>query len=92
VDEPWLAHVVIELGAQVLHVAVDRALVALEVVAQHLLDQLHARVNASRIARECHEELVLARGQLELAPVEVHPARRELDGETVVLEPVALGV
>lgn len=47
VEPLGLLGVVAQLGAKVLHVAVDGALVTLKVVAEHLLDQLHAVVDAA---------------------------------------------
>lgn len=42
VNPTRVARVIADLGAEILHVAVDGALVTLEVVAEHLLDELHA--------------------------------------------------
>ena len=59
----------LDLLAQVLHVCVDRALVAFVLVALHVVDQLEARVDAAGIAGERDEQLVLVRGELDQLPV-----------------------
>ena len=69
---------------------VDGALVALEVVAQHLLHQLHARVHATRVAGQRGEQLELAGGEIDLLVVDQHFVPRHVDGELAELQHFAL--
>src|SRR5206468_5196632 len=71
------AGVGLDLAAQVLDVGVDRALVALVVVALHAVDQLEARVHAPGRLGEGDEQAPLRRR-------EVHA--RVVDGDLVALE------
>ena len=61
-----ITRIVANLGAQVLHMGVDGALVALEVVAENLLNELHARVHTARVAGQRGEQLELAGGKVNL--------------------------
>src|SRR3954464_8413739 len=68
----------LDLPPQVLHVRVDRALVAVVVVALHAVDELEAREDAAGRAGEREQQLELR--------------RRQLDGPALDDRLVALGV
>ena len=55
-----VTRIVADLSAQVLHMRIDGALVAFEVVAEHLFHKLHARIDTSWIAAERGEQLEFA--------------------------------
>ena len=61
-----ITRIVADFGAQVLHMGVDGALVALEVVAQNLFNQFHARVHTTRVAAQRGEQLEFAGGKVNL--------------------------
>ena len=71
---------------------VDGALVALEVVAEHLLDQLHARVHAARVAGQRGEQLELAGREVDLLAGDHDLVAGHVDGELAELEHLALGL
>src|SRR3954470_8472268 len=60
----------LDLAPQVLHVRVDRALVAVVVVALHPVDQLEAREDAAGRAGEREEQLELRRRELDGPPLD----------------------
>src|SRR5437773_1021032 len=64
-DHPGVAGITFNLAPEVLHMGVDRALVALELVAPHSIDQLVAGVDASRRAGEGNQNPPLGGGQLD---------------------------
>ena len=86
VNPARVARIIANLGAQVLHMTVNRALVALEVIAEHLLDELHARVHAARIARQSREQLELAGREIDLLVVDEDFVAVEIDGEAAKVE------
>ena len=71
---------------------VDGALVALEVVAEHLLHELHAAVHATGVAGQRGEQLELAGGKIDLLAGDEHLVARHVDGELAELEHLALGL
>ena len=70
-----IARVVADLGAQILNVRVDGALIALEVIAEDLLHKLHARIHMAGVAGQRGEQLELARSKINLFAVD-----QEFDG------------
>jgi hypothetical protein len=68
-----------ELGAQALHVRVHGAGLEVAAVAPHVAQELIAAEGPSRAARQPVEELELGGGQAQLAPVQPHDVRREID-------------
>ena len=81
VEPTRVARIVAQLGAQVLDVRVNRALVALEVIAQDLLDQLHTRVDATGIAGERREQLELGGGQVDFLALDRDLMARDVDDQ-----------
>src|SRR5205814_8081120 len=63
-DQLGLGGIALELLAQVTDVHVDRALVAVLGVAEHVLEQLDAREDAPVLARQRHQDLELEERQL----------------------------
>ena len=86
IEPTRVARVVAELGAQVLDVGVDGALVALEVVAEDLLDKLHAGINAARVAGERGEQLELGGGEVDFLALDEDLVTRDVDDEVAEVE------
>ena len=86
----WIARIVANLGAKVLHVGVDGTLVALEVVAQNLFNQFHARVHAARVAAQRGKQLEFAGGKVNLFAAYEDLMTRNVDGELAEFQHFAL--
>ena len=69
---------------------VDGALVTLEVVAEHLLNQLHARIYATGITRKRGEQLELACRQVYLLAGDHDLVPRHVNGQLAELQHLAL--
>ena len=70
--------------------AVDGALVALEVVPEDLLHELHARVDAAGIAGEGRKQLELGGGQVDLLPLDHDLVSRDVNHEVTEVEHLEL--
>ncbi len=82
----WASWVVAQLGAKVLHVAVDGALVTLKVVAEHLLDQLHAVVDAAGVTGKRGEQLELGGRQVDFLALDQHLVARDVNDQIAKVE------
>ena len=69
---------------------VDGALVALEVVAQNLFNQFHARVHTTRVAAQRGEQLEFAGGKVNLFAAYEDLMTRNVDGELAEFQHFAL--
>ena len=85
-----ITRIVTNLGAKVLHVGVDGALIALEVVAQNLFNQFHARVHTTRVAAQRGEQLEFTGGKVNLFAAYEDLMTRNVDGELAELQHFAL--
>src|SRR5215469_14749004 len=72
-DDLRVAGLILDLAAQVLHVRVDSALIPLELISAHPVDQLEPRVHPARHGGQCHEDAPLGGGE-----ADVRPAHRRL--------------
>src|SRR5438093_12179052 len=63
-DVPWAVWVVFDLAAQVLDMRVDRAVIALEAVIVHALDQLGAGERPAWVPRQHGQQVELRSGKL----------------------------
>ena len=92
VEPLGVARVIAQLGAQVLDVRVDGALVALEIVAEDLLHELHAGVDAAGVTGKRGEELELGSGELNLVLVDRNLVAGDVDDELAEVEDLELGL
>ena len=86
VEPLGLLGVVAQLGAKVLHVAVDGALVTLKVVAEHLLDQLHAVVDAAGVTGKRGKQLELGSRQVDFLALDQNLVARDVDDQIAKVE------
>ena len=81
-----LLGVVAQLGAKVLHVAVDGALIALKVVAENLLNQLHTVVDTTGMTSKRGEQLKLGSGQVHFLVLDQNLVARDIDDQIAEVE------
>ena len=81
-----LLGVVAQLGAKVLDVTVDGALVALKVIAEHLLDQLHTVIDATGMASKRGEQLKLGSSQVYFLVLDQDLVARDIDDQIAKVE------
>ena len=86
VEPLGLLGIVAQLGAQILDVTVNRALVTLEVVAEDLLHQLHTVVHATRMTGERGEELELGGGEVDLFALDQDLVAGDIDHQVTEVE------
>jgi anti-sigma regulatory factor (Ser/Thr protein kinase) len=79
--DPRGARVRFDLTAQVLHVGVDGALVALELVPAYPVDQLSTRVHPAGNRGQRHQDPPLGRGQLHVRAAHPYLAARLVDDQ-----------
>ena len=65
VEPLGLLGIIAQLGAKILHVAIDGALIALKVIPEHFLDQLHAVIHTAGMAGKRGEQLELGSRQID---------------------------
>src|SRR6185437_7754554 len=80
-DDDRVRRVLLDLAAEVLHVRVDRPLVALELVPAHPVDQLEAGVDAPGHGRERAEYPPLGGGERRLRAAHGHGPARLVDDQ-----------
>src|SRR5436190_1465483 len=85
-DQLWARRVLFELLAEVANVHVDRPLVAVLRVAQHVLEQLGAGGHPAWLAREREQDLELEEGQLHLLAVALDLALAGVDAQRAAHE------
>ena len=86
VEPLGLLGIIAQLGAKVLHVAIDGALIALKVVAEHLLDQLHAVVDATGVTGKRGEQLKLGSRQVDFLALDQNLVARDIDDQIAEVE------
>src|ERR1700722_1310925 len=80
-DHPRVSRIVLDLAPEVLHMRVDRALVAFELVAPHLVDQLKPGVDPSGHGRQGDQDAPLGGRELDGRAVHGHGAPRLVDDQ-----------
>ena len=71
---------------------VDGALIALEVVAQDLLHELHARIDAARITGKRGQELEFGGGEVDLLAFDEHLVAGDVDHEVAEVQHLELAL
>src|SRR5437773_2223363 len=61
----WFVRILFDLGPQSVNVRIDRVLITAVAIAPDLIQELTARINPSRIAREVKQEVELLRSEID---------------------------
>ena len=86
VEPLGLLGIIAQLGAKVLHVAIDGALIALKVVPKHLLDQLHTVVDTAGMTSKRGEQLELGSRQIDFLAFDQDLVARDIDDQIAEVE------
>ena len=86
VEPLGLLGIIAQLGTQVLDMTVDRALIALEVVAQNLLDKLHAVIHATGMTSQGGEQLELRSGKVNFFVLDQNLMTGNIDDQIAKIE------
>src|ERR1700755_1284799 len=91
-DAGRLGWIGLDLGAQPVDVGVDRMLIAVVLIAPHLVEQIQSREYFCGILDEKVQQVELARRQIQRAAFEVGLARQRIETHAVQLQRAALVV
>src|SRR3954454_7510479 len=91
-DHLRVRRILLELLTQVADVDVDRSLVAVLRVAEHVLEQFRAREDAARLTRERQQDLELEEGQLHGIAFDLDDALRRIDRQAALQQRLVGGL
>src|SRR5215469_6750343 len=86
-DDLRVTGILLDLAAQVLHVRVDRPLVALELIPANPVDQLETRVHPARHRGQGDQDSPFGRSQVDLGPADLRRPPRLVDDQRARPEP-----
>lgn len=86
VEPLGLLGIIAQLGAKILHVAIDGALIALKVIPEHFLDQLHAVIHTAGMAGKRGEQLELGSRQIDFLALDQDLVARDIDDQIAEVE------
>ena len=86
VEPLGLLGIIAQLGAKILHVAIDGALIALKVIPEHFLDQLHAVIHTAGMTGKRGEQLELGSRQIDFLALDQDLVARDIDDQIAEVE------
>src|SRR5947209_8258969 len=81
-DKSWMGGVVVELGPKPADVDINRAAIAVEIIAPHVLEELFAREDHARPPRQLDQEIVFLGPERDRLAIELDLSLGGVDGES----------